>query len=57
MEPGDSMPHSQGLSNNPYSETNQSSFSYGLTINLAKTKYLLINGYDKKIEKEIKCMS
>ena len=25
MEPGGSMQHSQGLSNNPYAETNQSS--------------------------------
>jgi hypothetical protein len=24
MEPGDSMPHSEGLSNNPYPEPNQS---------------------------------
>ena len=28
MEPGDSISHSQGISNNPYPETNQPNFSY-----------------------------
>ena len=28
MEPGESMPYSKGLSNNPYPETNQLNSSY-----------------------------
>ena len=28
MEPGDSLPHSQGLSINPYPEPNKPNFSY-----------------------------
>ena len=31
MEPGGSMPHSHGLSNNPYPEPNQPNSSYFLT--------------------------
>ena len=32
MEPGGSMPHSQGLSNNPYPELNQPNSSYLIPI-------------------------
>ena len=41
MKPGGSMPHSHGLSNNPYSESNKPNFSYYIFIQTENNSSLL----------------
>ena len=58
MEPGASMPHSQGLSNNPYSEQNQPNSSRSILIlsshlRLGLPKYLFPVGLPVNILKAL----
>jgi len=42
MEPGGSMPHSQGLSNNPYPEPNQANYPQDIYTYIVKHKYFIV---------------
>ena len=49
MKPGGSMPHSQGLSNNPYPEPNQNQFIVLIPISL---RSILVLSSDNNVKKQ-----